>query len=135
MQSCPPPQPAQPFYDENEAKEPVAKSKITETDQPEVHDALVTMFSLPDEDVLQSLQDDELFVLLYLYIHEHLTLSELVSALSMSNEELLRMCNHLRALDLINKSDEQYIIVHLWWPIIGRYLEQKRLMISSNGEA
>ena len=26
-----------------------------------VHDALVTMFSLPDEDVLQNLQDDELF--------------------------------------------------------------------------
>jgi hypothetical protein len=88
----------------------------------------VVLFSVPDETILENLPDTEAFILAYLLIHNELSLSSLQRSLNMRTAIVRQAVRNLQGLGLIVSQEEEYAVHDWWWPVIERFLVNKRMI-------
>ena len=91
--------------------------------------ALVGLFKSHETDELEQLQDDELFALTAIIIHEDLTVDELHIGLNMSQASVRALCRGLEQRTLITETESGRYKVRLdWLPAVERHWRRRSFL-------
>jgi predicted transcriptional regulator len=88
----------------------------------------MVLYSIPQTDILNDLQDTDYFVLASILLHNGLSIEELQETLQESFAIIQSSCRNLLGLGLIQKSDIRYVVEPRWYASIEDILVTKRMI-------
>ena len=88
----------------------------------------MVLYSIPQTDILNGLQDTDYFVLASILLHNGLSIEELQETLQDSFAIIQSSCRNLLGLGVIQKADVRYVVEPRWYASIEDILVTKRMI-------